>query len=130
MHNHYKNFSTCSRKKIFFGGGGGGSYGRAKRAWKFFAQTTTTLATFHIHKLLEVVHSMLTIAVFLIMHSADHSSIPNSLPHGNPPHKLMIIHYHRKIWGGGGGGGELECLGGLGGLGGGSWSVWGGGGLG
>ena len=38
--------------------------------------------TFRIHKLLEVVHSMLTIAVFLIMHSADHSSIPNSLPHG------------------------------------------------
>ena len=51
----------------------------------FLDQTTPTLAntpTFRIHKLLEVVHSMLTIAVFLIMHSADHSSIPNSLPHG------------------------------------------------
>ena len=32
--------------------------------------------TFHIHKLLEVVRPMLTTAVFLIMHSADH--IPNN----------------------------------------------------
>ena len=50
--------------------------------WKFFAQTTPTLAntpTFHIHKLLHVVHSMLTIA------KNDHSSIPNSLSHGKKP---------------------------------------------
>ena len=58
---------------------GGGSYGRAKRAWNFFALTTPTLAnapTFHIHKLLEVVATL----------HADRSSIPNNaqcLPHGS-----------------------------------------------
>ena len=39
----------------------------------------------HFSHPLEVVHSMLTVAVFLIMRSADHSSIPNNaqcLPHG------------------------------------------------
>ena len=44
----------------------GGSY---EASLEFFALTTPTLAntpTFHIHNLLEVVHSMLTIAVFCI----------------------------------------------------------------
>ena len=41
--------------------------------------TLANIPTFHIHKLLEVVHSMLTIA------KNDHSSIPNSLPHGKKP---------------------------------------------
>ena len=50
--------------------------GEQSEPGNFFAQTTPT---FHIHKLLEVVHSMLTIA------KNDHSSIPNSLPHGKKP---------------------------------------------
>ena len=36
---------------------------RSELAWKFFALTTPTLPTFHMHKF---VHSMLTIAVFCI----------------------------------------------------------------
>ena len=48
--------------------------GEQSEPGNFFAQTTPTLAnipTFHIHTLLEVVHSMLTIA------KNDHGSIPN-----------------------------------------------------
>ena len=90
-------------------GGRGKLWASKASAWKFFAQTTPTLAntpTFHI---LEVVHSMLTTAVFLIMHSVYHM-VKNR--------KLIlitvyfIIIYHRNIWGRscsvwGGGGGEL-----------------------
>ena len=49
-----------------------------KASLEISPQTTPTLATFHIHKLLKVVHSM----------HADHSNIPNNaqcLLHGKKP---------------------------------------------
>ena len=53
--------------------------GEQSEPGNFFAQTTPTLANIPTFHILEVVHSMLTIA------KNDHGSIPNSLPHGKKP---------------------------------------------